>query len=94
MSLAQEKYITASGWDKFDVVEQGTKEDKHLEFAHKVAKIFGTTEGKEVLDAMVNKYLVRKIVSPHDTQFGAGEKQGEANVIHQILAQIELSDNS
>ncbi len=94
MSLAQEVYTQAKGWSEFEVADNSKEDDKRLDFAHTIATAFNSKEGKEVLTAMVEKYLVRKVADPHDTQIGIGIKQGEANVVHYILSQIELSANS
>ena len=93
MSVASEELISAKGWQEFDVVDNTDKSNQqHLDFAHDVAKIFKTREGKRVLKAMVQKYLLGNIVSPNDTNMGVGIKQGRADVIKNIMAQIEISD--
>jgi len=65
--------------------------DERMEFARRVERVFSTEDGKEVLDAMVRRYLMIDIVVANDTQFSAGIKQGRASVIKAILGQIELS---
>ncbi len=62
-----------------------------MEFARRVERVFSTEDGKEVLEAMMRKYLMVDIVVAQDTQFSAGIKQGRASVIKAILGQIELS---
>ncbi len=94
MSIASEAIVTAEGWQEFDVVDQDKGNQDHLNFAHDVAKTFGTSEGKRVLDAMVKKYMMVDIVQSNDSQMGVGIKQGRASVVKQILAQIEISANS
>lgn len=94
MSLANEYLISAEGWQQFDVAPtEDDNKQKRLDFSHKVAKVFGSPEGKEVLNTMVQMYLLNDIVSPNDTQFAAGIKQGKASLVKQIMAQIELSNN-
>ncbi len=96
MSLASDKLVSANGWQEFDVVDNTKDKNNqaHLDFAHSVASTFKTTQGKEVLNAMIQRYLLVDIVSAGDTQFAAGIKQGRASVIKSILSQIEISDNS
>jgi len=94
MDLATETYISAQGFKQFDVADNSKLDDKQLDFAHKVNTVFSSNEGKEVLTAMVSRYLVRTIAGDNDTQIAIGRKQGNAEVIHHILAQIELSANS
>lgn len=62
-----------------------------MEFARRVERVFSTEDGKEVLDAMVRRYLMVDIVCANDTQFASGIKQGRASVIKAILGQLELS---
>lgn len=94
MDLANEYMISASGWTQFDEAPKDQGNAEYLEFAHKVARVFGTPEGKEVLDAMVKKYLLTDIANATDTQVGIGIKQGRASVVKQILAQIEISNKT
>lgn len=94
MSLASDTLITAKGWnpqEPFGDKKQDT--DDYFKFADDVAITFGTPNGKRVLESMVNKYLLNDIVSPYDTQFASGIKQGQANVIKAIMSQIEISNN-
>ena len=92
MDLASETLITARGWSSFDVAERNTQQE-YLDFAHLVASLFGTPEGKKVLDVMIKKYLLRDIAGDNDSQIAIGRKQGRADVVKQILAQIEISNN-
>ena len=86
--LADEYLIQARGWGDF-TPEQ--KDDKYLDFAHLVAKTFQTESGKQVLEAMVKKYLTNNIAESHDTMLSIGIKQGKASLIKEILGQIEIS---
>ena len=94
MGLADETLINAKGFEQFDVADNSKLDDKRLDFSHIIAATFNSTEGKQVLDAMVKKYLVRTIANNNDSLIAIGRKQGEADVIHYILGQIELSANS
>ena len=94
MSIANEYLVTAEGWQQFDVPEKDKSNQERLNFSHKVAKLFSSTEGNEVLQALIARYLLGDIVTPSETQFGAGIKQGRADVVKQILAHIEISNNT
>ena len=94
MGLADETIISANGWEQFETANKGKSNQEHLDFAHKIAKTFGTSEGQEVLEMLVKRYLLADIVQPNDTQFSAGIKQGRASVVKQILANIEISNNT
>lgn len=92
--LADEYMVKAEGWSQFEQAENDSPADERLELSHKIAKLFNSKPGKEVLDIMVRQYLLSDIVQAHSTQFGAGIKQGQANVIKNILAHIEISNNT
>jgi hypothetical protein len=91
--LANEELIKAKGWgEAIPKEEKGNPE--YLEFANKVAKTFGTRDGKAILEAFIQRYLLVDIVTDTTTQFGAGRRQGHADVVKQILAQIEISNKA
>ena len=92
--LANEQITRAEGWSQFDITPTEDNAQKHLDISHKVAGVFSTTEGKEILNLFVSRYLLNDIVTPHDTQFAVGIKQGRADVVKQILAHIEISNNA
>jgi hypothetical protein len=92
--MLADKIVEAQGWARFDEAPENDINQEHLDFAHKVARVFESDDGKAVLDAMIKKYLLTDIVTANDTQFGAGIKQGRASVVKYILAQMEVSANS
>lgn len=93
--IADETLISAEGWSQFDTHQPKEKEkQEHIDFSHKVAKVFKSREGKEVLSLMVKRYLLNDIAQDNDTQIGIGRKQGRADVVKQILAHIEISNNA
>lgn len=79
------------GWQDLDVNDNKETFDERMEFARRVERVFSTEDGKEVLEAMVKRYLMIDVVVANDTQFSAGIKQGRASVVKAILGQIELS---
>lgn len=92
MSLASETLVQANGWS--DIADNNEINQDRLQFSHKIAKIFGTIEGKEVLDAMVKKYLLATIANDTDTQIAIGRKQGRCDVVKYILSEIEISNKA
>ena len=93
MELIRETLVQAKGWSSFDKVDNKVENQEYLEFAHKVARTFATKDGKEVLNALVDRYLVKSFSNSNDTN-ELLRKSGRADVIKQILAQIEISDNA
>ena len=93
MELANETLVSASGWAKHDP-ESINPNQAYLDHCHRVAKIFGTSDGQEVLKVMVHDFLLQDVVTASDNQFSAGIKQGQAKIVKRILAQIETSNNT
>lgn len=94
MELARETLINAQGWSQFDQADNKKQSQEHLELAHTIARTFKTPDGKKVLDVLVKRYLLNDIVTPNDTAFAVGIRQGRADLVKQILGQIEISNNS
>ena len=92
--LANEYIAKAEGFSQFDMADNSTPSDDRLEKSHKIAKLFGSKAGREVLDIFIRDYLLADIVQEHSTQFSAGIRQGKASVVKQILAHIEISNNT
>ena len=93
MNLAGEHLISASGWQEFETADNKKQNQEHLDYAHKVAKVFGSKEGKEILNMFVKGYLIGSFTNDNEPS-SLIRKQGRADVIKHILAQIELSNNS
>lgn len=93
MSLANEYLTQARGWNEFEIADTSKPNQEHLDFSHKVAKIFSSSEGKEVLIALVQRYLIGSFTNDNEPN-SLLRKQGRADVIKQILAQIEISNNT
>lgn len=94
MSLASDELVSANGWQEFEKADNTKTNQDYLDFTHKVARVFNSTEGKEILDIMVSKYLLCDIAQPNDTQIQIGIRQGRASLVKQILGQIEISNNT
>ena len=53
---------------------------------------FTTAAGKFVLDRLIRITVLRPTVTPEATQFEAGIREGRADLVRQILQQIEFSE--
>jgi len=91
--LAGEHLIQAEGWKQFDAAKPEEENQDRLEFSHKVTKLFNSRDGKVVLKAMIEKYMVSSFTNDNDP-YSIIRKQGRADVIKDILTQIEISNNT
>ena len=93
--IVARRLAAAEGWQSLAGVpdKDATREQWAAFFtiAKMVHDTFTTEPGQKLLQQLVTTYLVRPIVHPNDTQFAAGIRQGQADVVLQILQQIELA---
>ena len=63
--------------------------------AYRIAKMhadtFSTDTGKELLQHWIKTFLARSIVRPGEDAFAQGIREGQANVVRQVLEQLELA---
>lgn len=50
-------------------------------------------DGKKALDYMVNTTIMRRVLGPHSTQFEAGIREGENQLVRRILMLIQIAEN-
>lgn len=93
MSLAGDEVISANGWSSLEQADNKKPNQEHLNFTHKVAGLFSSTEGQQVLKAMVDKYLITSFTNDNEPN-SLIRKQGRADVVKYILSQIEISNNT
>lgn len=81
------------GWDAFDNrAVQLDNEAKAKELATQFRLAFHDNDaGRFVLDHLVKTFVKRKIVREGDDMFTAGIRQGQANIVIDILAQIDYA---
>ena len=65
--------------------------------AREIASLFHQTyvqndAGALVLNIMIQKYLLKPTVTPNATQFDAGIREGRADIVRQILLNIEIAE--
>ena len=82
-----------NGWDNdTNRHNQTDNEKKAKEIATQFRLAFHDSEsGRFVLEHLVKTFVKRQIVRPNDTQFEAGIRQGQANIVIDILAQIDYA---
>ena len=84
--------LESSGWQALESPKPG---EKAWEDMYRIAKLcadcYASPVGQEWLRHMVAVFLARPIVKPADTQFAAGIRQGQADVVLQILTNIEIA---
>jgi hypothetical protein len=82
-----------NGWDNdANRSNQLDNEKKAKELATQFRLAFHDSEaGRFVLEHLVKTFVKRQIVRPNDTQFEAGIRQGQANIVIDILAQIDYA---
>jgi len=64
---------------------------KAFEIAKMHADVFNTEAGQALLRHWEAVFVWRPIVKPNDTQFAAGIREGQADVVRQIHAQLDFA---
>jgi len=88
-------FAERGGWASLDIDSPNqSKEDeaKGREIASRFHECFRTESGRFVLDRLINITILRPTVTPESTQFEAGIKEGRADIVRQIMANIELAE--
>jgi hypothetical protein len=65
--------------------------EKALDRAGLFLTTFSTDTGKLVLDILKSTTIDRPVIKPDSTQFGAGIREGQNDIVRQILDQIRLA---
>jgi hypothetical protein len=89
------KLTGVSGWESLELVPNKETQREQWAAMYAIAKltadVFTTERGRELLEHLTRTFVARPIVLPADTQFAAGIRQGQADVVLQILQQIEIA---
>jgi hypothetical protein len=89
-----EPFSERDGWAALEIDEPQSREDeatgRHI--ASCFHECFRTEAGKFVLDRLINITILRPTVTPASTQFEAGIKEGRADIVRQIMVNIELAE--
>ena len=89
-----DKLLKSSSWESLESVTNdpsGENFSLALELANEFHSAFRRGSGKYILEHLVNTYLTKPIVRPNDDAFAQGIREGRADVVRQILQQIEFS---
>lgn len=89
--------LELEGWaaidGQFNTEEQQARFfQEQLDHSSLYRQAFATTAGRYVLEDLLKTFLMQRIVRPGDDQFAAGIRQGQADVVHRILAMIEFAN--
>lgn len=81
------------GWDYLDAAKLADAKKRAGQKAYEIdslaAAVFGTQEGKRLLRWMLKQTVLRPTVTPTSTEFAAGIREGQNDLVRQILAMIE-----
>lgn len=90
--------MAESSWDKLDLDGkeiQKTREEnqaKSNEIAGQFQECFSTDAGQYVLNRLKSITIDKPVLNPNSTQFGAGLREGQNNIVRQIMDQLSLTD--
>lgn len=81
-------------WESLNEVIDKTDEYKRAgEIASAYLSCFSTDAGSWVLDNMIEAFMTKPIVRSGEDAYAQGIRQGRADVIMQIIGQIEYAKN-
>jgi|TARA_R110002012_G_scaffold94273_1_gene228308 hypothetical protein len=90
--------VAESSWDKLDLdgkeIQKAREENeaKSHEIAGQFQECFSTDAGQYVLDRLKSITIDKPVLNPNSTQFGAGIREGQNNIVRQIIDQLSLAD--
>lgn len=100
-SRAQELLKEIEGWDALDIDSpaldkvRAEQEKEGRSLASLFHQAFVQNDaGRIVLDTMIKQTILKPTVTPNATQFEAGIREGRADMVRQILLNIELAEGS
>ena len=87
------------GWSTLEIDDEGikkTQENQKAEakaIASRIHRVFvQNDDGAKVLEDLIAMTLLRATVTPQATQFEAGINEGRADIVRQILQNIEIAE--
>ena len=90
--------MAESSWDKLDLdgkeIQKAREknEAKSHEIAGQFQECFSTDAGQYVLDRLKSITIDKPVLNPNSTQFSAGIREGQNNIVRQIIDQLSLAD--
>lgn len=92
-----EELVKLTGWDFLDREKvkalQGKDAAKARELDQLCWRTFNSVEGKRFLRWMVQQTILRPTFTANSSQFGAGIREGQNDLVRQLLAMCERSKN-
>tara|TARA_Y100001963_G_scaffold126352_1_gene178766 strand:+ start:974 stop:1297 length:324 start_codon:yes stop_codon:yes gene_type:complete len=95
---ALDKLLEQSGWDALEIDDLAQARSRHAqanesrEIATRFHECFRTDSGRYVLNRLIQITVLRPTVTPTSTQFEAGIREGRADLVRQILAQLDIAE--
>ncbi len=92
-----DQLFNTGGWAEIENIGEVGAEQKEknqelaMEIAGQVHNTFRDGSGKYVLEYFIKSFLTKAIVRPGEDSFAQGIREGQADVIRQILRWIEIS---
>lgn len=87
--------LELGGWQGLEHLfgDQAARQlQEQVEHASMYRQLFSSPAGRYVLNDLVRMFLRQRIVRPDDTQFAAGIRQGQADIVQRIFAMIEFAN--
>ena len=90
-----------NGWESLEIdgeALENVRKEQEAE-GRNIASLFHQTfvqnpAGARVLDLMIKQTLMRPTVKPASSQFEAGIREGKADLVRQILLNIEIAEGA
>jgi hypothetical protein len=87
--------LELGGWDALEHLAEDQKARQfaeQLEHASMYRQAFSTPAGKYVLQDLFTMFARQRVVQPGDDTHSPGIRQGQADIVHRILAMIEFAN--
>lgn len=80
-------------WKNEDFGEAHAEQQRKAEEIDGLMKPLCSRAGQKLLEHLEKQFVKRQIVRDNDTQFAAGIRQGEANIIRKLISETERISN-
>lgn len=89
--LNQELRRSGLNWESLNYQPETGDKAQALELAQQIHNAFREGSGRYVLEFLISAFLTKPIVRPGDDAYSQGIREGRADVVRQILANIEFA---
>jgi hypothetical protein len=92
-ALLAEKLLQAGVFSDPEISDDQKREQwaRGFEIAMLHAQVFNTDAGRRLLDLWIRQLLTGPIVRPYENQRADGIREGRADLVRQILIQLEIA---